>query len=182
MAFQKFSKNNLGQQLNIFREIEKPLLSVNQTVIKCLICNKNICANHASGLGDNGWKTLKKLAKTWDSVVLSIDYQHYKYTQFYKLIGDRKRAFCKQNHSRNCHPAFGRQSVMNKLKKDNDADQHSIEATGASTLLPWDASLMSSISSTSRNHSSTGNTKQFEKNCFAYNKIRLCDFNHFSEA
>ena len=36
-------------------------------------------------------------------------------------------------------------------------------------------------SSTSKIHSSTGNTKQFERICLACNKIGPCNFNVFSE-
>ena len=61
-------------------ELEKPFLSVNQSVGKCLICNKNIRANDASSLTYDGGKTLTNLVKTWRSVVLLIDHQYYEYT------------------------------------------------------------------------------------------------------
>ena len=48
---------HLGQQLNIYGELKKPFLSVNQSMGKCLICNKDISANDASSLTDDGWKT-----------------------------------------------------------------------------------------------------------------------------
>ena len=146
-------------------ELKKPFLSVNQSVGKRLICNKDICANDVSCL-THKWKTLTNLAKIWSNVVLLIDHKYHKYTQVHELIGDRKAALCKQYHSGNCCPAFGRHSLINKLKKDNEADKHGMEAAAASTSLPLDASLVSLRSSTTRTHSSTGNTKQFEQICF----------------
>ena len=62
-------------------ELEKLLLSVNQIVGKCLICNKDMRVNDASSLTDGGWKTLTNLVKTWRSLVLQIDHQYYEYTQ-----------------------------------------------------------------------------------------------------
>ena len=38
-------------------QLEKPFLSVNQSVGKYFICNKDICANDASSLTNDGWKT-----------------------------------------------------------------------------------------------------------------------------
>ena len=35
-------------------ELKKPFLSVNQSARKCLICNKDIPANDASSLTDEG--------------------------------------------------------------------------------------------------------------------------------
>ena len=35
-------------------ELKKPFLSVNQSAGKCLICNKDIPANDASSLTDDG--------------------------------------------------------------------------------------------------------------------------------
>ena len=85
---------------------------------------------------DDGWKTLMNLAKTWSSVVLPIDLQYYEYMQVHELIGDRKTNFCKQHQSRNCCPALGRHSLVNKLKKDNEAEKPGAEAATASTSLP----------------------------------------------
>ena len=81
---------------------------------------------------DDGWKTLANLANTWSSVVLSIDHQYYEYMQVYELIGVRKAALCKQCRSRKYRPAFGRHSLINKLKKDNEADKPGTEAAVAS--------------------------------------------------
>ena len=92
-------------------------LSVSQSVGKCLICNKDIRANDASSLRDDGWKTLTDLANTWGSVVLPIDHQYEEYPQVHELMGDRKTLFYKQYRSRNCHPPFGRHLLINQLKK-----------------------------------------------------------------
>ena len=89
--------------------MEELFLSVNQSVEKCLICIKDIRAN-------DRWKTLTNLAKTWSNVVLPIDHQYYEYTQVHELIGDRKTTFCEQHRSGNCRPAFGRHSLISKLK------------------------------------------------------------------
>ena len=75
-------------------ELKKPFLSVNQSVGKCLICNKDICANDASRL-THKWNTLTNLARIRSNVVLLIDHKYHKYMQIHELIGDRKTAFCK---------------------------------------------------------------------------------------
>ena len=162
-------------------ELEKSFLSVNQSVGKCLICNKNIRANDASSLTDDEWKKLTNLVKTWRSVVLLIDHQYYEYTQVHELIGNRKTAFCKQYLSRNCRPTFERHSLINKLKKDNETDLPGAEAATTLTSLPLDASLLSLRSSTTRTQSSTGNTKQFEQIYLTCNKICPCDSNAYNE-
>ena len=100
-------------------EIKKPFLSVNESLGKCLICNKDIRANDASNLTDDRWKTLTNFAKTWRSLVLPLDDHYYKYIQLHERISDRKIAFCKHYHSGNGHPAFGKRSLINKLKMDN---------------------------------------------------------------
>ena len=120
-------------------------------------------------------------AKTWSSVVLSINHQYYEYTQTHELIGDRKTTFYKQHCSGNCCPAFERHSSINKLKKDNEADKLGTEAAAASTLLPSDASLLGPRSSTTTTHSSTGNRKLFEQICFVYNEIRPCNSTAYNE-
>ena len=122
--------------------------------------------NDASNLTDDGWKTLTKLAKTLSSLVLPIDHQYYEYIQFHELISDRKIDFCKHYSSRNGLPDFGRHSLGNKVKKDNEADKPGAEAAGVSTSLQSDASLLSSRSSTARTHSRTGNTNEFAQICF----------------
>ena len=77
-------------------ELKQPFLSVNQSVGKCLICNKDIRANDESSLTDDRWRTLMNLAKTWSSVVLPIDNQYCEYRQVHELMCDRKTTFCKQ--------------------------------------------------------------------------------------
>ena len=114
-------------------------------------------------------------------MVLLIDHKYHKYTQVHELIGDRKAALCKQYHSGNCCPAFGRHSLINKLKKDNEADKHGMEAAAASTSLPLDASLVSLRSSTTRTHSSTGNTKQFEQICLFCGEICPCNSSPYNK-
>ena len=99
-------------------KIKKPFMYVNQSVGKCLICNKDIRVNDASSLTYDGWKMLAKLAKTWSSVVLPIDHQYYKHTQVHELISDRKKAFCKQHCSKNYKETFGRHSKINELIAD----------------------------------------------------------------
>ena len=76
-------------------------------------------------------------------MVLPIDHQYYEYTQAHELISDRKTSFCKQHHSENCYLTFGRYSLINKMKKDNEADRSGTEAAAVSALLPLDPSLMS---------------------------------------
>ena len=68
------------------------------------------------------------------------------------------------------------------MKKDNEVDKSGTEAAAASMSLPSNASLLSPRSSTTRTHSSTGNTKQFKQICFAYNEIRPCDSNAHNES
>ena len=148
---------------------------------KCFICNKDICANDASSLTNDGWKTLTQLAKTWSSVVLPIDHQYYEDTQFRELIGDRKTAFCKQHRSGHCRPAFGSHSLFNKLKNDNGADKPGTEAAAASTLLPLNTSLLNPRSNKTRTHSSTGNTKKFEQICFPSHEKCPCDSHAYNE-
>ena len=160
-------------------KLKKLFLSLNESVEKCLICNIDVRANDT--LTVDGWKTLANLANTWSSVVLSIDHQYYEYMQVYELIGVRKAALCKQCRSRKYRPAFGRHSLINKLKKDNEADKPGTEAAVASTSFPLDAPFLSGKSSTTRNHSSTGNTKQFEQICFICNKIRPCDCSAYND-
>ena len=77
--------------------------------------------------------------------------------------------------------AFERHSLINELKKDNEADKPGSEAAAASTLLPLDESLLSPRPSTTRTHCSTGNTKQFEQISFACNEICPCGFNAYNE-
>ena len=60
-------------------ELRRPFLSMNQSVGKYLICNKDIRANDVSSLTDARWKMLTNLAKTWGSVVLPIYHQYYEY-------------------------------------------------------------------------------------------------------
>ena len=169
-------------------KLKKLFLSLNESVEKCLICNIDIRANDT--LTDDGWKTLANLANTWSSVVLSIDHQYYEYMQVYELIGVRKAALCKQCRSRKYRPAFGRHSLINKLKKDNEADKPGTEAAVVSTSFPLDVPFLSGRSSATRNHSSTGNTKQFwinwykfrtEQICFICNKIRPCDCSAYND-
>ena len=92
-----------------------------------------------------------------------------------ELIRDRKTTFCKEDRSGNWRASFGRHSVINKLKKNNEANKLGTETAAASTLLPWDAYLFSPRSSTIITHLSNGNTKQFEKICFVSNYIRPYD-------
>ena len=113
-----------------------------------MICNKDIRANDASSLRDDGWKTLTDLANTWDSVVLPIDHQYEEYPQVHELMGDRKTLFYKQYRSGNGHPPFGRHLLINKLKKAIKDDKAGPEAAGASTSLLSDASLLNLRSST----------------------------------
>ena len=148
---------------------------MNESLGKCLICNKDIRANDGSNLTDDRWKTLTNLVKTWSSLVLPIDHQYYMYIQLHELISDRKIAFCKHYHSGNGRPAFGTHSLINQLKKDNEADKASTKAATGSTSLRSDTSLLSSRSSTNRTHSRTGNTKEFEQICSACNEICPCD-------
>ena len=143
-------------------KLKKSFLSVNQSVGKYSICNKDIWVNGASSLTDDGWKTLTNLAKTWSSVILPTDHQYYEYTQVHELIVYIKATFCKQHGSGYYRPAFRRHTIINKLMKDNEADKPGIETAAASTLLPSDASLLRSRSSTTTTRSSAGNTKQFE--------------------
>ena len=121
------------------------------------------------------------LAKSWSSVVLPIDHHYYEYMQVHQQIGDRKIVFGKWHRSGNCCPAFGRQSIINKFKKDNEADKRGTEAAAASTLIPLDSSLWNARSSTTRTCSSTGNTKQFERICFVCNEIPSCNSNAYNE-
>ena len=155
--------------------------SVNQSVGKSLISNKDIRVNNASSLMDDGWKTLTNLGKTWSSVVLPINLQCYEYMQVHELIGDSKTNFCKQHQSRNCSPVLGRHSLVNKLKKDNKAEKPGAEAAAASTSLPSDACLLSPRTTTTRTHSSTRNTKQFKQICFACNEINPCHSSAYNE-
>ena len=136
-----------------------------------LICNKDIRTKVASSLTYDGWKALTSLVKTWSSGVLPIDHQYYKYTLVHELIGDREAAFCKQYRNWNCWLAFGRHSLINKLKKGNEADKPSTEA----------ASFLSPKSRTIRTCSSTGNTKQIEQICFVCNEIHPCYSNAYNE-
>ena len=76
-------------------------------------------------------------------MVLPIDHQYYEYTHVHELISDRKTTFCKQNRSENCYLTFGRYSLINKMKKDNEADKSGTEVAAASTLLPLDPSFVS---------------------------------------
>ena len=101
--------------------------------------------------------------------------------QVHELIGDRKKAFCKPYHSKKCHPIFGRHSLINKMKKGNVVDKPGVEAAAASKSLPSNASLLSSRSSTTRTHSSTGNTKEFRQICFSCNEIRTCNSNGYNK-
>ena len=156
-------------------KLKKSFLSVNQSVGKYSICNKDIRANDASSLTDDGWKTLTNLAKTWSSVILPTDHQYYEYTQVHELISDIKTTFCKQHGSGHCRLAFGGHPLINKLKKDNEADKSGTEAAAASTSFPSDASVLSARSSTTRTCSTTGNIKQCEQICFVCNEIRPCD-------
>ena len=105
----------------------------------------------------------------------------YEYTQVHDQIGDRKTAFCKPYRSKKCHPIFRRHSLINKLKKGNVADKPGVEAAAALKSLPSNVSLLSSRSSTTRTHSSTGNTKEFGQICFSCNEIRTCNSNAYNK-
>ena len=85
----------------------------------------------------------------------------YEYTQVHELISDQKTAFCKPYRSKKYHSTFARHSFINKLKKGNVVIKSGVEAAAASKSLPSNASLLSSISSTTETHSRTGNTKEF---------------------
>ena len=123
---------------------------------------KDIRANDASSLTDNKWKTLTNLVTTWSRVVLPINHQYYKYTQ--EQVGDRKKtAFCWQYCSGNCRPDFGRHSLINKLKMNNEVDKPGAEAAAASTWFLSDASLLCSRSSTTRTRSSTETQNSLNK-------------------
>ena len=74
--------------------------------------------------------------KTWNSVVLPINHQHCEYTQVHELIGDRKTTFCKQQLRGNIGPAFGRHSLINKLKRVNGTYKRGMETAAALTSLP----------------------------------------------
>ena len=115
-------------------------------------------------------------------MVPPINQQYYDYTQVHELIGDRKKAFCKQYRRGICRSAFGRHSLINKLKTDNEVDKLGAEAATASKSLPSDSSLLSPRSSTTRTRSSTGNTKQFEQICSVCNEICPCDSNAYNES
>ena len=128
---------------------------MNQSAGKCLIWNNGIPENDASSLTDDGWKTLVNLVKPWSSVDLQIDRQYYKYMQVHELSGDTKTSFCKQYRSGKFRPTFGRHSLINKLKKDKEADKSGTETAAASMSLPSDVSLLRSRSSTTRTHSSS---------------------------
>ena len=112
-------------------ELKKPFLSLNQIVGKHLICNKDICVNNASSLTDDAWKTLTNLAKTRSSLILPIDHQYYQYKLVHVIIAESKTAFCKQNHSGNCCPAFGRHPLIDKLKIKNEGNKPGTEAVAA---------------------------------------------------
>ena len=98
-------------------------------------------------------------------MVLPIDHQYYEYRQVHELIGDKKNnpAFCKQYCSANCRPAFGRHSLINKLKKDNEAYKPWAGAAGALKLLPSDACLLSLRSSTTSALLRTGARNNLKK-------------------
>ena len=53
-------------------ELKKPFLSVNQSVEKCLICIKDIRANDALSLVDDGWKIPTNLAVWFYQSIISI--------------------------------------------------------------------------------------------------------------
>ena len=112
-------------------------------------------------------------------MILPIHRQYYKYTQVHEITGDRKATFRKKHRSGSCRLAFGKHSLINKLKKDNEADKPGTEVASASTLLPSDATLLNPRST--RTRSSTRNTKQFEQICFVCNEIRPCDSNAYNE-
>ena len=76
---------------------------------------------------------------------------------------------------------FGRHSLINKLKKDNEADKPDAEAAAASTLLPSDASLVNPRSSATITRSDIGNIKLFEEICFVSNEIHLCNSNAYNK-
>ena len=128
-----------------------------------------------------GGKYKRTLQKTWSTVFLPIDHQYYEYKHLHEQISDRKTVFSKRHRSGNCRPAFGRHSLINKLKKDNEADKSGTEAATASTSIPLDVSLLSPRSSTTRTPASTGNTKQFEQICFGYTEICPCGTNAYHE-
>ena len=156
-------------------ELRNPFLSVNESAEKCLICNKDIRGSDGSSLTSDGWKTVTDLAKKWSSVVLPIDHQYYEYTQVHHRIGGRKTAFGRRHRSANCRPAFGKLSLIDRLKKDNEVDNPSMEATTSTSILS-DPPLLSPKST----RSSTGNTKQFQRICVC-DVIRPCDSNTYNE-
>ena len=114
-------------------------------------------------------------------MILPIYHQYYEYTQVHEITGDRKATFRKKHRSGSCRLAFGKHSLINKLKKGNEADKPGAEVASASTLLPSDATLLSPRSSTTRTRSSSRNTKQFEQICFVCNEIRPWDSNAYNE-
>ena len=87
----------------------------------------------------------------------------------------------KQPSVSNIAAAFGKHSLIIKLKKDNEADKPGTELAAASISPPSDESLLNPRSSTTRTCSSTGNTKLFEQICFVFNEIRLCDSNGYKK-
>ena len=91
------------------KKLKKPFLFVNQSEGKCLICNKDKSAN------DKGWKNLTNLAKTWSSVVLSIDHQYY---EVHELIGDKKQPSVSNIARRVVVRLLRHIFLINKLKKE----------------------------------------------------------------
>ena len=79
------------------------------------------------------------------------------------MIKKKKTAFCKQYRSANCRPAFGRHSLINKLKKDNEAYKPGAGAAAALTSLPSDACLLSLRSSTTSALLRTGALNNLKK-------------------
>ena len=150
---------------------------MNQSTEKCLICNKDIRPNDASSMTDDGWKTQTNLAKTWSSMVLPINHQNIEYTQVHERICEFGRHSLIRRH---WNLGFGNWWIWKTQKKDNEADTPGAEAAAASKLIPSYSSLLSPRSSTTRTHSSTENTKQFERICFFCNEIRPCDSNSYS--
>ena len=87
----------------------------------------------------------------------------------------------KQPSVSNITAAFGKHSIIIKLRKDNEANKPGTELAAASTSLPSDASLLNPRYNTTRTCSSTASTKLFEQIYFVFNEIRLCDCNAYKK-
>lgn len=139
-------------------------LSTNHWGENCLIYNKQIGKGDFSSLTDGGRKMftdLTHILNTWKSTS--------------KWKG--KKAFSKQNHCGNCHPLFGNRSVLNSLKnfKSNFNSAHaaiSSQATAEEEQVIDQKSSLGSVKQTLSTCLRPGNTIQFQKICFVYNRIR----------